>query len=129
MSIVIALANAILAGLVLLAGFIYPLAADWSYLAVGLICFYLVLELIVYQAGLLDAAKISVWSVQALCSLASIFLLLPYKLGGGDWWALVVAGITAIAALISVIVLIAFKFGGVADRRPGSRANLTDTAK
>ena len=112
MPIVITLGNAVLAGLVLLAGFLYPSSADWSYLAVGLIGFHLVLELIISQAKLLDAAKISVGSVQALSSLAGVAFLLPYKLGWGDWWAFLVAG---------VIALIAFKFGGVADKRPSNR--------
>ena len=121
MPIVITLGNAVLAGLVLLAGFLYPSSADWSYLAVGLIGFHLVLELIISQAKLLDAAKISVGSVQALSSLAGVAFLLPYKLGWGDWWAFLVAGVSGVTTLITVIALIAFKFGGVADKRPSNR--------
>ena len=121
MPIVIALANAVFAGLVLLARSLYPSAADWSYLAVGILGFHLVLELIVSQAELMDAAKISVWSVQVLSSLASVAFMLHYKLGGADWWALLVAGVTGVTTLITVIALIAFKFGGVADTRPSNR--------
>ena len=122
MPIVITLGNIILAGLVLLIGFLYPSAAEWSYLAVALIGFYLVLELIVSRSNILDAAKISVWSFQSLSALLSVALLVPYKLGWGEWWAVLVAGVMGIATLITVISLMVFKITGVADVRPTRRA-------
>ena len=122
MPIVITLGNIILAGLVLLIGFLYPSAAEWSYLAVALIGFYLVLELIVSRSNILDAAKISVWSFQSLSALLSVALLVPYKLGWGEWWAVLVAGLIGIATLITVISLMVFKITGVADVRPTRRA-------
>jgi len=118
MPVVIVLGNAVLVAFVLLVGLIYASAADWSYTAVGLIAFHSLLELIIAKADLLNAAKISFWSLQALSSLASVSFLLPYKLGWGDWWALLVAGATGVTVLITVIALIAFKPGGIADARP-----------
>ena len=129
MPIVIILGNIILAGLVLLIGFLYPSAAEWSYLAVALIGFYLVLELIVSRSNILDAAKISVWSFQSLSALLSVALLVPYKLGWGEWWAVLVAGLIGIATLITVISLMVFKITGVADVRPTRRAGGTNSAK
>lgn len=118
MPVVIVLGNAVLVAVVLLAGLIYPSAADWSYVAVGLIAFHALLELITAGAGLLSAARISFWSLQALSSLASVLFLLPYKLGWADWCALLVAGVTGVTVLITVIALIAFKPGGIADAQP-----------
>lgn len=129
MTITIFLGNAFLAGFVLLAGFLYPSVMDWSHLATGLVGFYLLLELLIAQIKLLDPAKISVWTVNALSSIISIALLLPYKLGWGDWWALLAALVTGGAVLVSAIVINAFRPNGVADLQPKTNISSRDTAK
>lgn len=108
MIIVLIVSNFVLASFLLLSGFFYPSLAHWSYFAVALIAFHLVLHLMVAQARILDAAKISIWGLQALSSLLSISLLLPFKLGWGSLWALLSAGLIGVMALITVIVFIAY---------------------
>lgn len=118
MIITIFLGNIILAGIVLLAGFLYPSIKDWSYLAASLIGLFLILELIVEKLRLLDAAKISAWTVNALSTLISIALLLPYKLGWADWWAILVAIVTGGALVVTAIIIVVFRPDGVADLKP-----------
>lgn len=112
---IIGTGNVLLILLTLLVGIMYPLTAQWSYFAVGVVLFHMILEILVLKARLLDAAKISAWSLQILSTLASIILLLPYKLGIGNIWAIVVAVLVGIVFIITVVIMLLFKKNGVAD--------------
>lgn len=93
---------------VLLCGVIYPSAKDWSHFAVASFGVHLALALVIARRVLLDAAKISAWSLQGISAILAAGMLIPYSLGLGDWWLLAVAalvGVTVLGTLIVALVL------------------------
>lgn len=107
MNILIFLFNGILVGVVTLIGIFYPSIKNWSYLAICVIGIYLILELILSGSKLPDAAKISSWILVGFANFFTIAALLPFKLGLGDWWAILAVGTTgAVVLSIAVIVLV-----------------------
>jgi hypothetical protein len=109
MTIMIVLANTVLAALVLLFGFLYPTFSIWSYFAVGLIGFHLVLQLVVAKAQIFEAAKISVFTIQVLSLIASMIFLFLFKFRLGDLWALVAMAVVGCTLLTTVVALITMK--------------------
>ena len=110
--------------LAFLCGVIYPSAKSWSYLAAGSFGVHLVLAIVVSMRNLLDAAKISAWSLQGISSILAAGLLIPYSLGPGDWWLLVFVAVVGLTMVVTLIVALVFARGGVADVEPKSTTSL-----
>lgn len=109
MTIMIFLANTVLAALVLLFGVLYPTFSIWSYYAIGLISFHLVLQLVVAKSQIFEAAKISVFTIQVLSLIASMIFLFLFKFRLGDLWALVAMAVVGFTLLTTVFALITMK--------------------
>jgi hypothetical protein len=96
----------------------YPSIKEWTYLAAGVFAVHCLLELAIAQLKLLDAAKISVWVLQGLGAFVSAGVLLPYKLGWGDWWFLLAATEISFILLVTIIVALVFKLGNAGNDQP-----------
>lgn len=119
MKIILISANCVAIAIVLLCGFLYPSIDRWSYWSTGVFAFYLFLELLISHINLLDAAKIFAWILLAFSSIVVSGLLLPYKLGAGDWLLVLVALMLGFTVIVTLVIALAFKKGGIADVTPG----------
>jgi hypothetical protein len=108
MTIVLIAAYAIVAGLVLLGGIIYPQVNEWSYWGAGVCGLHALLSLVVVAVKMSDAGKISAWSWHGISALSCVGLLLAHTLTQQRGWLLGAAafgGFTLLVTLVLVLVL------------------------
>ena len=94
---------------VLLAGFLYPQARSWSYLAAAVLGFHGILGLIVASCKMADAARIAAWSWHAISALLSIALLLVRTLRVEDGWLIAAATLIAFTAVVTLVLCAVLK--------------------
>jgi len=107
--------NGLVIAVIFLTGQMYPSIKEWTEQASGIFLLHLMLELFVAQLRLLDAAKISTWTLQAISSVLSSLALLPYTLDWGDWFLILAAAGVSFTVLVTVVVALVFKPGAVGD--------------
>ena len=117
MKIILVAVYGVIAALLLLCGWIYPVAKVWSYLAAGSCGLHLGLALVVALRPLLDAGKIAAWCWQGLSALLVMALLLPFGLGQDSGWLLAAVALASFTALVTLVLALVLRSGGVADNR------------
>jgi hypothetical protein len=107
--------NGLVIALILLIGKMYPSIKEWTQYGAGIFLLHLVLELVVAQLKLLDAAKISTWVLQSISAVVSTLVLLPYTLEWGDWFFIIAAAVVSFAVVVTVVVALVFRPGAAGD--------------
>lgn len=109
MNLILTVVYALLAGLALLAGWLYPEVKSWSCMAAGTFAVYLILSLILTTRPVAFAARIAGRFWIGLSALLTVGLLLAYFLRQEGGWFLAAAALTAFNVVVTLIIALFLK--------------------
>ncbi len=109
MKIILVTIFAAAAGLVLLAGQLYPQMEHWSYLAAGACTIHALLSVIVAACKMADAGRIAAWCWQGISTMLSIGLLFAFNLRNEKGWFLAAATLMVFTLLVTLVFVLTLK--------------------